>query len=636
MSTERAAALYALIVSGDLHVDLERERLDEPYLCRVHPSEDAALLAAAARQLLGVPVPGAITIVPGAHLIISGVAHEVVLSGNPVLLRSERGDLVSMSTDELSDLAARGLLAGVGPPVSDDPVATLIAGNRTDDVDGVVAKLGVLNDVAAKRPVAVSASTVGRYRAQRKVSLGAMVPRKKHRGNRKPRYPERTYEIAREVIASHLATSTAVARILAFGVFLQRLDAEGLKRTGRGFFDQRIAEENRHKLALARGGRKAAYSSKPFADARPLGDRRAQRPWEMVHIDHTRADIQLRDSRYRDLVLGRPWLTMMVDEFTRRILAFHVSYDPPSRRSVMAILRLCVERHGRLPEGIMFDGGPEFASTQVERLLGTYEVLRCTRPPSEPRFGAALERLILTTNLQLLHNLEGNTKLARNVRELTPGFDPRHLATYTLRGLRRFLEAFFFRFYDNEPHDGLYGVSPALAWATSVHLGGEHPFKVISNTPDFTLATMVEGEHIQVQINDVRGVQIDRFWYWNEHLATPGLHRKSVSVLLDELDARRAAVQVDGRWHEARSPNLVHLENVPMEEIWAVSAEIRQRRRLADADDSNAAVRLAEFFDTLPELVEDPEWPEPVDLAPETAPDADVDAWAPRLLDDLP
>lgn len=56
-------------------------------------------------------------------------------------------------------------------------------------------------------------------------------------------------------------------------------------------------------------------------------------PLAVVQIDHTRADIILVDDEHRQ-ELGRPWLTLAIDVFSRVVVGCHVSLDPPSANSV--------------------------------------------------------------------------------------------------------------------------------------------------------------------------------------------------------------------------------------------------------------------------------------------------------------
>jgi transposase InsO family protein len=88
-------------------------------------------------------------------------------------------------------------------------------------------------------------------------------------------------------------------------------------------------------------------------------------------LDHTELDIELVSS-VTGQPLGRPWATLLLDAYSRRILAVYVTYDAPSYRSAMMALRLCVQRHQRLPQEFVVDRGPEFGSVYFETLLAQF------------------------------------------------------------------------------------------------------------------------------------------------------------------------------------------------------------------------------------------------------------------------
>ena len=125
-------------------------------------------------------------------------------------------------------------------------------------------------------------------------------------------------------------------------------------------------------------------------------------------------------------------MTVLIDAFSRRCLAFYLTFDAPSYRSCMMILRDCVRRHSRLPQVIVLDGGPEFQSTYFETLLARYECTKKVRPPAQARFGSVCERLFGTTNSQFIHNLRGNTQITRNVRQVTKSNEPTGQARWPL------------------------------------------------------------------------------------------------------------------------------------------------------------------------------------------------------------
>ena len=60
---------------------------------------------------------------------------------------------------------------------------------------------------------------------------------------------------------------------------------------------------------------------------------RPQAPLAIVQIDHTKVDVQLVDEQSR-LVLGRPWLTVLLDVFSRAVVGFNLSYNAPAAAGV--------------------------------------------------------------------------------------------------------------------------------------------------------------------------------------------------------------------------------------------------------------------------------------------------------------
>lgn len=187
-----------------------------------------------------------------------------------------------------------------------------------------------------------------------------------------------------------------------------------------------VAQRDVVQQTCARQGRRAAYQRASFYYELTLTTpRHGDRPFEICHLDHTQADIELVCSE-TGMNLGRPWVTFLSDAFSRSLLALWLTYDPPSYRSCMMALRECVRRHGRLPQTLVVDGGREFESVYFETLLARYECTRKTRPGAQPRFGSVCERLFGTANTQFFHNLTGNTQIMREVRQVTKSVEPKH------------------------------------------------------------------------------------------------------------------------------------------------------------------------------------------------------------------
>ncbi|WDQ99670.1 transposase family protein [Devosia sp. J2-20] len=75
---------------------------------------------------------------------------------------------------------------------------------------------------------------------------------------------------------------------------------------------------------------KLINGSKPFLQT--------DRPFEYVIIDHTVCDVMAVDDQ-TDLPLGRPVIALALDVFSRAVVGFWISFEPPSISSLMSIIK---------------------------------------------------------------------------------------------------------------------------------------------------------------------------------------------------------------------------------------------------------------------------------------------------------
>jgi putative transposase len=232
---------------------------------------------------------------------------------------------------------------------------------------------------------------------------------------------------------THYETLKQKPKYEVYGALVRACEERGIIAPSYKTFAQAVNCRPRQERVRKRQGRRAAYQHEPFHWELSLTTpRHGDRPFEIGHIDHTQLDIELLCSRTGHN-LGRPWATFLSDTFSRRLLSVYLTFDPPSYRSCMMVLRECVHRHSRLPQIIVVDGGREFASVYFETLLARYECSKKTRPAGKSRFGSVCERLFGTTNTRFIYNLVGNTQITRNVRQVnqvgrsqgTGSLDPR-------------------------------------------------------------------------------------------------------------------------------------------------------------------------------------------------------------------
>ncbi len=83
-----------------------------------------------------------------------------------------------------------------------------------------------------------------------------------------------------------------------------------------------------------RKGTRAEYQKKTFYwELNRTTPRHGDFPFNICHLDHTELDIELVYSS-TGKNLGRPYLSLMVDAFSRKVIAFYLSFEPPSYRSL--------------------------------------------------------------------------------------------------------------------------------------------------------------------------------------------------------------------------------------------------------------------------------------------------------------
>jgi transposase InsO family protein len=90
------------------------------------------------------------------------------------------------------------------------------------------------------------------------------------------------------------------------------------------------------------------------------------RPFAIVHLDHTLLDIELV-AQASGRNLGRPWATFLMDAFSRRLLAVYITFDPPSYRSCMMSIRIYVKRG--LVEASLADMAADIVSDEQQVAL---------------------------------------------------------------------------------------------------------------------------------------------------------------------------------------------------------------------------------------------------------------------------
>jgi len=188
----------------------------------------------------------------------------------------------------------------------------------------------------------------------------------------------------------------------------------------------------------------------------------ADYPLQVVELDHTEVDIILVDEVYRQ-PLGRPYLTMAIDVYSRMVVGLYLSFDPPGAIGT----GLCIS-HMLLPKklylsklevnaewpcwgvpGVLhLDNAREFRGGMVQRACEKYDIRLEYRPVKTPEYGGHIERL-MGTCMRQVHTLPGTTFSNPQQRG---EYNSEKMAAFTLREFEQWLTTYIISVYHKRVH----------------------------------------------------------------------------------------------------------------------------------------------------------------------------------------
>lgn len=382
----------------------------------------------------------------------------------------------------------------------------------------------------------------------------AVTPRNYRSGNTKAKRPESVLRYAESSVERHWEKETrpSVATAYRNYKFDARRDHPGIAPVSRVTFQRMIAKRDRAGAARARGGnREANRVEQPSA----VSDRvlKPTRPFELATCDHCLLKIfcvVVDDGKY--VYVQQPWLTVLRDIYSGALLAWWISFKSPSRLACAMVLRSCLRRHGRLPEGIIVDRGPEFRSVYFSALLAHCTVDLHFRPTSNPRYGSEAERAFGEFKTLWLDARPGNKTEYPNARAVSSDHSPQALATLSLPNLLQ--EFGQFSAWLNLKIAPTRTQSPSVL--TSLGLR-QFPCSGVAIPYDetFVIASSVDARRFKVDSS--RGLKIGEAHFWHPALATPGLHQTKLRTRVDPEESAVAYAYVRDTWvacESSRSP----------------------------------------------------------------------------------
>lgn len=248
---------------------------------------------------------------------------------------------------------------------------------------------------------------------------------------------------------------------------------------------------------------------------------------QRVEVDHTPIDLLVVCTKTR-MVLGRPWLTLILDRKSRMVLGFYISFHAPSAYSVLYALRMAIQPKDSLiaaipgirnpwpargiPRLLVLDNGMDLHSNALENfaLEAAIEIQYCGA--ANPEMKGAIERMFRTLSHDLFHQMPGTVFHCVEARGDYPS---EKLAAIDINVLNNVLIKWIVDVYHSTPHRGrdMQGRTPLAVWQ---ELEGKRIFELPAYPRQLDL---IVGQ-IATRTVFSYGVQYDNVFYNSEILQT--------------------------------------------------------------------------------------------------------------------
>jgi putative transposase len=308
-------------------------------------------------------------------------------------------------------------------------------------------------------------------------------------------------------------------------------------------------------VTLAREGTKA------YANAFDLVYRHeANGPNAVWQADHTELDVWLKDGRGQP---EKPWLTIILDDYSRAVAGYALSFSDPSAIQTALALRQAIWRKDRsgwqvcgIPSVLYSDHGSDFTSQHIEQVAADLKIRLVNSGVGRPRGRGKIERFFESVTQVLLSRLPGYAP---------GGGAPK--AVLTLAEMAAEIEQYVVEEYHNEPHTTT-GFKPQERWLS----GGFLPRMPDSlELLDLLLLTVPKTRRVHRD-----GIRFSGLRYIDPTLAA--YVGEDVLLRYDPRDVAEVRVFHEGRFLCRAVCQELAGETVPLREV--IRARERRRREL--------------------------------------------------------
>jgi putative transposase len=402
-------------------------------------------------------------------------------------------------------------------------------------------------------------------------------------------------QIVEEIIKEAIATEYLTKQKKIVRKVIDAVKAQCLKRGLTPPHDNTV--RNRVKaLPLELVSRKRHGRKKSDNDFKPIEGKFPGADWPLavVQIDHTKLDIILVDDHYR-APIGRPWITLSFDVFSRLVTGFYISFDPPSAMTTGLCLAHSILPKERwlaklgvsgewpvwgLPDKIHADNAKEFRGNMLKRACSQYSMDLEWRPVARPNYGAHVERALGTLSKEV-HALPGST--FANPRE-KGDYDSEKAAALTLSEFEKWFADYIVNVYHQKKHSML-GMAPLARYKQGILGDSEMPGRGLP-------AKIIDEEKLKLDLMPFEmrtvqdyGIVIDKIYYYHDVL------RPWINAV-DSQDTKRKR-----KFMVRRDPRDISL-------IWFFDPELKSYYQIPYRDTSHPAISIWELREALKRVEE--------------------------------
>lgn len=361
-----------------------------------------------------------------------------------------------------------------------------------------------------------------RYRATD--SVLALIPQKPGWKKGKTRIPAHAEAVIREVIKEVYLTPQRPSAQKVVMEVMRRCHERKIDPPSPGTVRSRLRRVPERDRLRAHGFREKAINRfQPAAGQFPNADY----PLAVMQIDHTPVDLILVDDIHRKPI-GRPWITLAMDVFSRVVTGYYLSFDAPSETSVgMCVAHSMLPKDDWLllhnvetewpvwgtPRTIHVDNGADFRAESFRRACLAYGINLEFRPVRQPRYGGHIERL-LGSFLKEIHGLPGTTFSSIKDKE---GYDSEKHAAMTKSEFEEWLVTLICKVYHQRRHSGI-GMSPMKKWEIGIFGNSEIHGVGLAPRPVDRLSVLLDFLPTFERTIQPFGVTIDSLRYYDEAL----------------------------------------------------------------------------------------------------------------------